>query len=308
MLINGFKSSTSERASPSRTTPRPKLRVHRLQTMRRDITAQAAEDFIREAQFYWHQRFELAPGIYTPGANDVDFLLSAAQLPGNIDGASVLDIGATNGGMAFELERRGAERVVTVDLYSADWFGFEQIKALLNSKVEYLRASVYELPAKLDEQFDIVAFCGVLYHLRHPLLALDVVRSLTRGQALIETAICDRHLGDAASRPLIHFHRLDDLNGDGSNWFEPSLAALTDMCRSSGLEPIHSQAWPPEAPGRCMLSATPTAGDPEYLAMSYEMPILSSIAPGHQMPGSDPAQRAGYEALVRAQQAARTPS
>jgi tRNA (mo5U34)-methyltransferase len=214
---------------------------------------------------------------------------------------SVLDIGATNGGLAFELERLGAGRVVTVDIYSADWFGFEQLKALLHSRVEYLRASVYELPAKLDEQFDIVAFCGVLYHLRHPLLALDVIRSLTRGRTLIETAIRDRFLGDAADLPLVHFHRLDDLNGDGSNWFEPSLAALTDWCRSSGLEPIKVQTWPAEAPGRCMLTATPVAGNAEYMAMSYELPLSCAVAAGYPLPGDDPAQRAGYEALVQAQ-------
>jgi tRNA (mo5U34)-methyltransferase len=273
--------------------------------MRRELTPRAAEDFIRDAQFYWHQRFQLAPGVYTPGANDIGFLLGAALLPDDLRGASVLDIGATNGGLAFELERLGAGPIVTVDIYSADWFGFEQLKALLNSDVEYLRSSVYELPSKLDQQFDIVAFCGVLYHLRHPLLALDAVRELTAGRALIETAIRDRSLADAASLPLVHFHRLDDLNGDGSNWFEPSLAALTDWCRSCGLDPVHVQTWPPEAPGRCMLTATPTAGPPEYLGMSYELPLTGTIAAGYRLPGDDPAQRAGYEALVRRQRATR---
>lgn len=273
--------------------------------MRREPTPQEADAFIREANFYWHQRFQLAPGVYTPGANDIQFLLDAAQLPESIDGASVLDIGATNGGLAFELERLGAGRIVTVDIYSADWFGFEQLKTLLDSDVEYLRASVYELPTKLDEQFDVVAFCGVLYHLRHPLLALDVVRSLTRGRTLIETAVSDRGLGEQASRPLVQFHRLDDLNGDGSNWFEPTLAALADWCRSSGLEPIKVQAWPEEAPGRCMLTAMPTAGPPEYMGMSYELPLSCGVAPGYPLPGDDPAQRAGYEALVREQKTAK---
>jgi tRNA (mo5U34)-methyltransferase len=257
--------------------------------MRADLTPQAASAFIRKAKFYWHQRFELAPGIYTPGSNDIGFLLDAACLPDNIDGASVLDIGATNGGLAFELERRGAGRVVTVDIYSGDWFGFEQLKALLNSNVEYMCGSIYELPAKLNEQFDIVVFCGVLYHLRHPLLALDMIRTLTRGRALIETAVCDRDLVETASRSLVHYHRLDDLNDDGSNWFEPSVAALTDWCRSCGLEPIKIQTWPAEAPGRCMVTAAPTAGDPEYLEMSYELPLSCAIALGYLLPGNDPA-------------------
>ena len=94
-------------------------------------------------------------------------------------------------------------------------------------------------------------------YLRHPLLALDVVRALTRGRALIETAVCDRSLGEAAGESLVRFHRLDDLNGDGSNWFEPGVAALAGLCRSSGLEPIGVSSWPAEAPGRCMMTAAP---------------------------------------------------
>lgn len=271
--------------------------------MRTDLSPQVAADFIREARFYWHQRFRLAPGIYTPGANDIGFLLEQAELPDDIEGASVLDIGATNGGLAFELERHGAGRVVTVDIYPADWFGFEQLKALLGSQVEYLRATVYELPGKLAEQFDIVAFCGVLYHLRHPLLALDAIRAMTSGRALIETAVCDRSLSEGAVEPLVRYHRLDDLNNDGSNWFEPTVVALADWCQSCGLEPIAVRSWPMEAPGRCMMTVKPTAGEPEYLGMSYELPLNCAVASGHRLPGEDPVQRAGYEALVRMQAA-----
>jgi tRNA (mo5U34)-methyltransferase len=259
--------------------------------MQTDLSPQAASDFIREARFHWHQRFQLAPGVYTPGANDISFLLEQADLPDNIEGATVLDIGATNGGVAFELERCGAARVVAVDIYDANWFGFDQLRTLLKSGVEYLQATVYELPARLDEQFDIVVFSGVLYHLRHPLLALDMVRALTRGHALIETAVCDSSLGASASESLIRYHRLDDLNGDGSNWFEPSVAALADLCRSSGLEPIGVSSWPAEAPGRCMMTVTPTAGEPEYLGMSYELPLNCTIAPAYHLPGEDPARR-----------------
>ncbi len=273
--------------------------------MSASIDPQAAEAFIRDSRFYWHQRFELAPGVETPGANDVRFLLEQASLPEDLSGASVLDIGANNGGLAFELERRGAERVVTVDIYTEDWFGFDKLKELLGSRVEYMRASIYELPAKLTEQFDIVAFCGVLYHLRHPLLALDALRALTRGQALIETAVCDRFLGKSASFPLVHYHRLDDLGGDGSNWFEPSVSALTDWCRSCGLEPLAVRSWPPGAPGRCMVTVAPTTTEPEYLGMSYELPLRTTIAPGYPLPGDEPAQRSGYEALVREQAIAR---
>src|ERR1700722_20892689 len=142
----------------------------------------------------WHQRFGLPPGIFTPGTNDVDWLLHTAGVPADLSGASVLDIGTTNGGAAFTLERRGASRVVATDIVDPMHFGFEAIHSALNSKVEFRRVSVYELSHSIQEQFDYVVFWGVLYHLRHPLLALDNVRSATRRTAYIETAICDAEL------------------------------------------------------------------------------------------------------------------
>lgn len=244
-----------------------------------------AAAFLREAAFYWHQRFQLAPGIYTPGVNDVEQLLNRVGVLGDVRGASVLDIGATNGGLAFELERRGASRVVAVDIYDEDWFGFRAVKELLGSCAEYVCASVYELPQRFVEPFDIVALWGVLYHLRHPLLALDAVRALTRRVAMIETAVSDHMLVDS-TKPLLYFHREDDLNGDGSNWFVPTTTGLADLCWSSGLEPTRIESWPEEAPARSMITVVPTGGDPEYLGISYEMPLRAVIAPGHLLPGA----------------------
>jgi len=247
-------------------------------------TQQAAEAFVKNAEFLWHQRFELAPGVYTPGTNDMALFVDMAGFPEDLDGASVLDIGTTNGGMAFELERRGAGRVVAVDICDVSRFGFAQIKQLLGSDVEYVRKTVYELPSFLGEKFDIVLFLGVLYHLRHPLLALDAVRSLTRDRALIETAVCDGALGTVANASIARFHRLDELNGDGSNWFEPSVATFTNWCRSCGLEPIDVRTWPPEAPSRSLVTTVPTSGEPEYLGISYELPLTCTVATGYNLP------------------------
>jgi len=242
-------------------------------TSRNAPTAEAAQQFLDEAGFVWHQRFQLVPGVYTPGPANLERKFQAAAIPDDLSGMTALDIGTSNGGAAFDLERRGAERVVAVDIYPENWFGFDALKELLDSRVEYLQGSVYELPELLREDFDIVLFWGVLYHLRHPLLALDNLRALLRGTAFLETAVCDAELEAASSVSLVRFYRRDELNGDPSNWFAPTVRALVEWCASSGFDPTVVDAWPKEAPERCMLRLTRSKGDPEFERLSYERPL-----------------------------------
>ncbi len=109
------------------------------------LTPERATELAQRTEFVWHQRFELAPGVFTPGVSNVPFLLQMAGVPERLDGATVLDIGTTNGGAAFECERRGAERVVAVDIADADWFGFAVLRDALDSRVEHVQGSIYEL-------------------------------------------------------------------------------------------------------------------------------------------------------------------
>jgi tRNA (mo5U34)-methyltransferase len=232
-----------------------------------------ARELIREADFVWHQRFELAPEVPTPGENDIIWLLDKAGIPADLSGMTALDIGTTNGGAAFELERRGAERVVAIDIEDSHHYGFDVLSEFVGSRVEYVRASAYEAAAVLGERFDVVLFLGVLYHLRHPLLALDNVANLVRGEVFIETAVADHALGRRRGLSLARFYRGDELAEDSSNWFTPTVAALVDWCASSGLEPQRVQAWPKRAPRRAVLRARPAEGPPEYQRVSYELPV-----------------------------------
>jgi tRNA (mo5U34)-methyltransferase len=239
---------------------------------------EAARAFIESADFVWHQRFELVPGVWTPGVSSVPWLCGAANLPGDLSGATVLDIGTTNAGTAFELERRGAERVVAVDIFDPAWFGVAVLTEFLGSRVEYVRASVYELADRFPEPFDVVIFWGVLYHLRHPLLALDSVRAVTRGEASLETAVCDNELPRRQrARSLARFYRRDELAADPSNWFSPTVAALEDWCISAGFEIERVGAWPDRRPRRAMLRARPTPGPAEYETLSYERPLRCTV-------------------------------
>jgi tRNA (mo5U34)-methyltransferase len=232
----------------------------------------------------WFQRFELAPGVVTPGTADIEWLLARAGFPERLDGMTVLDIGTSNGGAAFISERRGAERVVAVDIFGPEWFGIDALRTFLGSSVEYVRASVYELEGLLDGEFDIVLFFGVLYHLRHPLLALDAVRALTRGTAFIETAVADHELAERATEPFVRFYRRDELGDDSSNWFAPTTTTLADWSVSCGLEPEFMDAWPEEAPSRAVLRARRKEGDPEFAQISYERRL-------HAVPVGEPSER-----------------
>ena len=208
--------------------------------------------------------------MFTPGTNDVGFLCATAGMPAQLDGESVLDIGTTNGGVAFELERRGAGRVVAVDILDANTFGFNAIRDLLGSRATHVQASIYELPELLQEQFDIVLFLGVLYHLRHPLLALDNVRRLTRHWAYIESAICDAELPQVAGESVVRFYRQrrarrrsDQLVRPVAHRAEPSGASRAASSRSRsapGPTAPRAAAWCRPAPpmGRPSGSASPT--------------------------------------------------
>jgi tRNA (mo5U34)-methyltransferase len=241
------------------------------------LSPEAAETLLKREDILWHQRFELSPGRFTPGVSDVEELLGRTGVPADLSGASVLDIGTTNGGTAFALERRGAERVVATDIYDGDRFGFNTIRDALGSRAEFRTMSVYEIAQSLDETFDVVIFWGVLYHLRHPLLALDNVRGVTRGQAYIETAVCDYETAASSDLPLARFYRRDELAGDGSNWFAPNVAALQDWCRSCGLEPEEISSWPEGQPNRALLSTRAIEGVAEYQTISYERPLRCSV-------------------------------
>jgi tRNA (mo5U34)-methyltransferase len=239
-------------------------------------STQDAYAFIDAAEFVWHQRFELVPGVETPGEHDIRMLFELAGVPSDLSGKTALDVGTSNGGAAFLMERLGAERVVAVDIYSTKWFGFTALRDFLRSRVEYAQGTVYDLSRLVQGNvFDIVLFWGVLYHLRHPLLALDEVRAALapNGEVSIETAVSDDGLGPVGGLPIAQFHRRDDLGGDPSNWFSPTVACLKDWCASSGLTPTALEVFGEGAAKRCMLVAWPSEGPPEYTQISYEVAL-----------------------------------
>jgi tRNA (mo5U34)-methyltransferase len=190
----------------------------------------------------WYHQMELAPGIVTPGINDSASALRALGLPDDLSGRRVLDIGTRDGFFAFECERRGAE-VMAVDAAPIEQTGFAVARRLLGSHVQYQQRSIWELSRQADGTFDLVLCLGLLYHLRDPLAALDLVRSLCTNALFLETAILDPGASDVFNgigqwsasvpdfdrTPLMQFLPGHVANNDPTNFWLPNAACLRAM-------------------------------------------------------------------------------
>ena len=117
--------------------------------------------------------------------------LRLLQIPADLTGKTVLDIGAYDGFFSFEFERRGAARVLAIDSFSWDHQKgldcFLAARDYFNSKVEYRRLDVSEISPDAIGKFDLVFCAGVLYHLKHPLADLERIRSVTLDRLILET-------------------------------------------------------------------------------------------------------------------------
>jgi tRNA (mo5U34)-methyltransferase len=201
----------------------------RLARGRRDIADRLAEKG-------WFHSFELPGGARIDGCISLEALrerYARFPIPEVLRGKRVLDIGAWDGWFSFEAERRGAS-VTAVDC--VDLASFRQIHRTLNSQAAYRTLDLYDLPDAGLGQFDIVLFLGLLYHLKHPLLALEIVCGLTDEVALVDSFVTDggtwqEHREDL---PSLEFYETDELAGQLDNWFGPSVACLLAMCRAAG--------------------------------------------------------------------------
>jgi tRNA (mo5U34)-methyltransferase len=220
----------------------------------------------------WFHSIDLGDGVLTPGVKPAQTLSNevlALNLPADLTGKTVLDIGAWDGYFSYELERRNARRVVSLDHYawstdhpayiryhnetraagrtpkppeevSKAWdpvglpgrAGFDLARQRLHSSVEPMVGDFMEMDLKPLGKFDIVLFLGVLYHLKDPFLALRRLREVTRDTAVIETA-CVILPGWTEDR-LWMFIEANELDGDASNWWAPTATGLLAACRAAG--------------------------------------------------------------------------
>ena len=198
----------------------------------------------------WFHSIRLADDLVTPGKEgDTAAKLAMLRLPERLDGKTVLDVGAWDGFFSFEAERRGAARVVATDHHvwtSPHWgdAGFRCAHRALGSAVEQRYLDVYDHTKDALGTFDVVLFLGVLYHLRHPLLALERLREVTGELLVLET-----HVELLPTRrPVAALYPRDELMADASNWWGPNVAACKGLLEAAGFSDV--QVVFPRSPAR----------------------------------------------------------
>ncbi len=162
----------------------------------------------------------------------------------------MLDVGCNAGFYSIEMKRRGADRVVGIDS-DREYLAQARFAAEINGvDIDFRLLSVYDI-AELGEKFDLVLFLGVLYHLRHPLLALDllhehvcrdlfVFQSMQRGSSEVEPLQDDYPFAEAGvfdrpGFPKLHFIE-NRYAHDPTNWWVPNRACAEAMLRSAGFQ------------------------------------------------------------------------
>ncbi len=213
---------------------------------------------------WWHGGIDLGGGVVTQGRTYPGVtLLPYLHLPTDLVGKTVIDICAWDGFMAFEAEKRGAT-VTVVDSFAWDKAnaalmpglstgrdGFVLACAAKQSRVKAVYCDVLDLSAKRLGTFDIVLFLGVLYHMRHPLLALEKVAALVAdgGKLIIETHVDMLNTPYPAAR----FYPDKTLNNDPTNWWGPNVACVEAMLHDIGF--VHVTTFPGCGTGRAVFHA-----------------------------------------------------
>jgi len=220
------------------------------------LTPDVIERRVRELGRWFHNidlnGVQTAPDHFLGDYPRIKFQRFAHAIPADLSGKTVLDIGCNGGFYAIEMKRRGADRVVAVD-HDERYLAQARFAAeVMGADIEFRQLSVYDV-ATLRETFDLVIFMGVLYHLRHPLLALDLIRehvagdlmifqSMLRGTQEVEPVADDYPFSAADHFERPGYPRMvfveNKYCGDETNWWIPNRAGAEAMLRSSGFQVI----------------------------------------------------------------------
>lgn len=211
----------------------------------RDLPAELAK------HSHWYHTIKLPGGLTTPGLYDMPPAASRIGMPESLRGRRCLDVGTADGFWAFEMERRGASEVVAMDLggtASLDWppaaspvpqeampsvARFNLAHEALGSRVQWVAGSVYDLTPATLGSFDFAFIGSMLLHLRDPVQALAAVRTVVRGELLVNEAVS---LPLTLLRPWWPAARL--VGAVQPAWWVPNVAGLRRFVETAGFQVV----------------------------------------------------------------------
>ncbi len=218
------------------------------------LSTEEIRNRVRELGDWFHNLnlngVQTAPNHFLGDYPEIKWRNFANAIPADLRGKTVLDIGCNAGFYSLEMKRRGAARVLGVDFDEAYLAQARFAAEITGADIEFRKLSVYEV-GSLGEKFDIVLFLGVFYHLRHPLLALDLIhehvardllvfQSMQRGSEEVEPLADDYHFWQTQIFEKPGFPRMyfieKKYSGDPTNWWIPNRACTEAMLRSAGFE------------------------------------------------------------------------
>lgn len=205
---------------------------------------------------FWYHRIALPGDVVTPGWAPIN--AEAYRLPLKLDGLRVLDVGAWDGYWTFEALKRGAREVVAIDDFSDNvglnvaredkWTTFDLCRAAFGydaARCSRREMSVYDVSPEHLSTFDVVLFFGTLYHLRHPLLALDRLAGVCTGRIIVESAVIDdfsAYKGGVGhgygGEMVMEFYPDAQFGNNHSNWWSPTTTCMAQMLRAAGFKDV----------------------------------------------------------------------
>jgi tRNA (mo5U34)-methyltransferase len=247
------------------------------------MTTEQIRGRVRELGDWFHNidlgGVQTAPHHFLGDYPRIKWQLFAHAIPADLSGRTVLDVGCNAGFYSIEMKRRGADYVLGIDSDRRYLAQAAFAAEVAGADIHFREMSVYQLPT-LGMRFDLVLFMGVLYHLRHPLLALDILhehavgdllvfQSMLRGSASVAPVARDypfeaRDHFDDPAYPRMHFieHKYAR---DPTNWWVPNRACAEAMLRSAGFTILDR---PEEEVFVCRRAAEPPAIAREELPWS----------------------------------------
>jgi|SRR5665213_541782 len=192
----------------------------------------------------WFHSMELEPGVHTLSSVETEKLRKREKAyldTVDLNGKSVLDIGAWDGYYSIAAKKRGAARVLATDWVCWEgpgWGnkdGFEFARAKTGLDIEDKTIDALDISPNSVGLFDVVFFMGVFYHQKDPLLGLKIASSVAKETLIVETAL------DATFRrkPTMVYYPGSEMADDPTNWWGPNVPLMLDLLKDNGFKDVH---------------------------------------------------------------------